>query len=356
LTVFGDISAHVKTENDAPQETAAINFSGMREIYDDGIFRIQLPEEFIPEKRENSLRFSINGLPFQIEWVTIVTDKSQIEQSGGSADTIEGVMQFLMCAQDDEEPARIVSLANGFYMASHACLHDGDHRAACLLAQFVDEDTLVAASMQLAAPEEWQHDSRLILVRHFLKLSVRGVYCSIGEPRMNTSEAWLDVTKIGIRFPEKLGGMIFCYARDYEFRQEGQGISLRYSDNEGRKADIFIFDNREELIEPGAETEQNLAQMQSAISNVKFYYSPATPEVVRKAVTSYGQEEIAFLDVRFVVPGDDLGGPDILTGILIAARLGAFIKVRFTSLPGETQPKHPRLEMFMHDLADVLHS
>lgn len=73
-----------------------------------------------------------------------------------------------------------------------------------------------------------------------------------------------------------------------------------------------------------------------------------------ETVSLYGRDDVAFLDRRFLVVGAEPDDRGIVTVILLAARLGAFIKVRFFPLPGETQPKHPHLEAFMNDLADVL--
>lgn len=300
------------------------------------------------------MKFSIDGLPFRVEWTTIVLDKTQIEQLGGPSDTIEGAMRFFMPDLPADAPLRLIFMANGFNLASHGCVRDGEWRACCLLAQFVDEDTLVGVSLELSAPEEWENDPRLVGFQHFLKSSVRGAHCSLGEPRINSSRAWLDVKKIGVRFPDELGGMKFHFASDYECRQEGHGIGLRFADGEGRKADIYILDNQEELIEPGAETVQILAQMEDALLHLKTVYEPAIPELLSEAVTPYGREEIAFLDRRFLVVGAAPDGSEFVTVILLTARPGAFIKVRFSPLPGETQAKHPLLEAFMNDLADVL--
>jgi hypothetical protein len=43
-----------------------------------------------------------------------------------------------------------------------------------------------------------------------------------------------------------------------------------------------------------------------------------------------------------------------MSAILLTARLGAYIKVRFSSLPGERDEEHPALTALMNDLADVL--
>ena len=263
-------------------------------------------------------------------------------------------MRFFMPDLPANAPLRLIPMANGFNLASHGCIRDGEYRACCLLAQFVDEDTLVGTSVELTAPEKWENDPRLVGFQHFLKSSVRGAHCSLGEPRINTSRAWLNVGKIGVRFPDELGGMKFRFATDYEYHQEGNGIGLRFSDDEGRKADIYIFDNGEELIEPGAETDQVLAQMEAAMLHLETVCEPAIPELASEAVTPYGREEIAFLDWRFMVVGAAPDGSEFATVILLTARLGAFIKVRFSPLPGETQAKHPLLEAFMNDLADVL--
>lgn len=340
-----------------PQHPAdSFEFSGEQETYDDGVFRIQLAAELTLEADggDDSMKFTIDGLPFRIEWTTIVLDRTQIEQLGGPSDTIEGVMRFFMPDLPSDAPLRLIPMANGFNLASHGCIRDGECRACCLLAQFVDDETLVGTSLELTAPEEWENDPRLVGFQHFLKSSVRGAHCSLGEPRINTSRAWLNVGKIGVRFPDELGGMKFGFASDYEYHQEGHGISLRYWDDEGRKADIYIFDHQEELIEPGAETDQVLAEMEAAMLHLETVCDPAIPELLSEAVTPYGREEIAFLDRRFLVVGPEPDDSEFVTVILLAARLGAFIKVRFSPLPGETEPKHPLLEAFMNDLADVL--
>lgn len=171
---------------------------------------------------------------------------------------------------------------------------------------------------------------------------------------MNSSRAWLNVEKIGVHFPSELGAMKFDFASDYESSQEGQGISLRYLDDGRRKADIYIYDDLEELIEPGAETDQVLAQMESAMLELERACGPAVAELLSETVAPYGREEIAFLERRFLVVGPEPDDSETVTAILLAARLGAFIKVRFSPLPGESQPKHPRLEALMNDLADVL--
>lgn len=356
MTIFHDIPAHVNEKIDPPKQTGSFEFSGEQEIYDDGVFRIELASELVPEPNDSdeSMKFSINGLPFRVEWTTIVLDRTQIEQMGGQADTIEGVMRFFMPDLTDGDPLRLIPLANGFNMASHGCVRDGECRACCLLAQFVDEDTLVGTSVELTAPAEWENDPRMVGFQHFLKSSVRSAQCSLGEPRINSSRAWLNVGKIGVRFPVELGGMKFRFASDYESTREGEGVSLRYSDDDRRKADIYIFDLQEELIEPGAETDQTLAQMQATISDLEAFHAPTIPELLSESVSLYGREEIAFLDRRFFVEGVEPENCGIVTVILLAARLGAFIKVRFSPLPGETQPKHPLLEAFMNDLADVV--
>jgi len=70
----------------------SFEFSGEQEIYDDGVFRIELASELVPESDDSdgSMKFAIDGLPFLVEWTTIVLNKTQIGQMGGPSDSIEG--------------------------------------------------------------------------------------------------------------------------------------------------------------------------------------------------------------------------------------------------------------------------
>ena len=335
--------------------TGSFEFSGEQEIYDDGVFRIHLPAELVCEKNgdEESMTFSIDGLPFRVEWTTIVLDKTQIEQMGGPVDTIEEVMRFFMPDLADDAPLRLFQLANGFQLASHGCIREEKYRACCQLAQFVDEDTLVGISVELTAPEEWENDPRLVGLQHFLKSSIRRAHCTLEEPRINSSAAWLHVEKIGVRFPAELGGMAYRYATDFECRLEGRGVCLSYTDEEGRKADIFIYDNGDDYIEPGAESEDVQMEMCSAVMEIWQIYQSSDLYLLRDTVTVYG-EDLPFADQRYRIPPElTRMNRAVSTATLITAYRGAFVKIRFTPLPGEIQIRHRLLETFMNDLADV---
>jgi len=327
---------------------------GSEDIYDDGIFRIYLPSQMIPELVNGSLHFHIEGLPFHMVWTTMVVSKPELEQINCPSETLAEVMRFLMPDLSPDEPMKPIFMASGFHMGSHECVSEGECRSSLILAAFADERTFLIATLEVTAPEAALDDIRLNFLRHHLRKSVRCARCSIGEPRINSSFDWLYVPKIQKQFPEVLGAMIYQYATDYESTAAGEGISLRYADGFGRKADIYIYDSGEDFIETGAETAQGLSQMEVATHDMEAVCHPNKPEILRDSVSSFGRQEIPFLDRRFLVTST---GPEhftLNTAILISAQRGAFIKIRFTILPGENKPRHPLLDALMNDLADVL--
>jgi hypothetical protein len=344
----------VKLEKEKPDPTGSFEFSGEEEFYDDGVFRIKLPAEMLLEENgEDSLKFRIDGLPFRIEWSTIVLDGAHLAQLGAPSDTIEGAMRFFMPDLPPDEPLRLIPLVNGFNLASYGCVCDREYRAWCQLAEFVDEGTMVGASLELFAPEAWENDPRLFGIKHILKGAVRHAICSLGEPRINSSQAWMNVEKIGVQFPAELAGMTYRYAADYENNLEGQGVSLCYSDGEGRKADIYVYDNGNDYIEQGAESEDVQMEMCSASMQISQIYQSSDLYLLRDAVTVYG-EDLPFADQRYRIPPElTRANRAVSTATLITAYRGAFVKVRFTPLPGEIQARHPLLETFMSDMADV---
>lgn len=344
----------MKYEVEQPEPAGGLEFSGKEEIYDDGIFRISLPAELITQIGDDSLCFGLDGLPIRVIWTTLFAERSELEQLDCPTETLEGVMRFFLPDLLPEEIERPVFLTNGFYRMSHGSVRDGKCRSCCLLTNFAEEDAVVMASLEVIAPEDWQDDLRRVGLLHLLKRSVRSAQCTIGEPRINTSRSFLNIPKIGIRFPTMLASMSYDFATDYESQGPGEGESLRYSDEDGRKGDIYIYDSGEELIEPGTETELVREQMADAISCIESTYESAVSEPLEEIVTSFGREEMAFL-VRWILLVDpETGEISWVTAILLAARKGVFIKVRFTPLPSETEVPHPLLERFMNDLADVL--
>lgn len=379
----------MKIRNQHSAQAAGPNFSGKQEIYDDGIVRIGLPAELVPQDGDDFLCFRLDGMPFRITWKTLVISRTELEKLGcpweterglirfilpafrtirktlfsGRSEseqrqrpskTLEGVMRSFLADLLPEDTLRPVFLANGFYLGSHGCVREGECRSDCLLANFLDEDTIVLASLQVTTPEDWQFNPSRIALLHLLKRSIRSAQCSIGEPRKNTSKAFLNVPKIGIRFPSELGSMIYQFATNYESQVSGVDVSLRYEDEDGRRADLYLYDFGEELIEPGAETDLVREHMDAACKTIEEVFAPKTPEFLGEIVALFGREEMRFLVRWFLLEGSNPEELQSATAILLAARKGVFIKVRFTPLPGETEPQHPILDEFMKDLADVL--
>lgn len=208
-------------ENEPPQPAGHLEFSGEEEIYDDGVFRISLPAELIPQVVEDALSFEIDGFPFRILWTTGVLEGPDLETLECPSETLEDVIRFFIPDLLPEDTLRPVSLANGFSLGSHGCVREGERRNCCLLASFADDDAVVLATLEVAAPEEWQNDRHFVFLLHLLKKSIRSVRCTIGEPTINTSKALLHVPKIGIRFPLMLGSMVYRFATDYDPQAAG---------------------------------------------------------------------------------------------------------------------------------------
>lgn len=331
-----------------------LEITGRTEIYDDGLFRIQLPEELILKDTsdDDSMIFAVGDLPLQIEWSTIVLDMDQIEQLGGPTDSIEGIMRYFMPDLPEDAPLKLISMANGFNMASYYCIKDGECRSYFLLGVLTDADEFISASLELTGPREWEEDPRFAGLSHLLRHAIRFAHFSFGEPRLNSSRGWLSIDRIGVRFPEELGGMAYRFATDYESTLPGEGVSLRYADEDGRRADIYIYDNTEELIEPGPSSDQVLAEMEESVSDLSIFYEPSVTELLREDISAYGRDGLLLRDKRFLVDADvsDEGG--FMSAIHLTTRLGAFIKVRFSSLRGEIEVENPHLTAFMNDLAD----
>ena len=333
-----------------------LEFSGESEIYDDGIFRIQLPAElsFQTTSEKGSLLFSVGDLPLEIEWATCAFDSDDLEQFGVCTESIDQTMRKFIPGLPEDAPLKLIPMANGFMMTSHYSMEDGECRSYYLLGHLTDEQAFIGCSMALTGDEGWHGDPRFAGLDHLLKNSMRFAYCSMGEPRINSSTSWLSVDKIRIRFPENIGGMAYCFATDYESTGPGEGVSLRYGDEDGRKADLYIYDLQEELIEPGTDSEQVIAQMEDCVSELEAHHAASGLKALRNSVTTFGRDALTFRDARFLI-GTALPNEErFMSVVLLTARLGAFIKVRFSSFPGECDEEHPALRALMNDLADVL--
>ncbi len=333
-----------------------LEFSGESQVYDDGIFRIQLPAEvvFRTTSEKGSMIFSVGDLPFDIEWATCALNRDDLEQLGVSTESIEQVMRQFIPDLPEDAPLKLIPMANGFMMASHYCILEGECRSYYLLGQLTEEDAFIGSSLEIKGIEAWAGDPRFAGLDHLLKNSMRFAYCSMGEPRINSSPDWLTVDKIRVRFPVDMGGMSYCFATDYESTGPGEGVSLRYGDDDGHKADLYIYDLQEELIEPGPDSDQVIAEMDGSVSELESHHAPSGTKVLRKVVSPFGRDALPFRDARFLI-GTSLSEEErFMSAILLTARFGTYIKVRFSSWPGEIEEDHPALTAFMNDLADVL--
>lgn len=333
-----------------------LEFSGEAEIYDDGIFRIQLPSELVfrTTSEKGSMIFSVGDLPLEIEWATCAFDSDDLEQFGVSTESIDQTMRRFIPGFPEDGPLKLIPMANGFMMTSHYSMADGECRSYYLLGHLTEDRSFIGSSMALRGAEAWHGDPRFAGLDHLLKNSMRFAYCSMGEPRINSSTSWLSVDKIRIRFPEEMGGMSYCFATDYESTGPGEGISLRYGDDDGRKVDLYIYDLQEELIEPGPDSDQVIAQMEGSVSELEAHHAASGLKALRNSVTTYGRDALPFRDTRYLIATALPEEERFMSAILLEGRFGAYIKVRFSSLPGECDVDHPVLTAFMHDLADVL--
>lgn len=333
-----------------------LEFSGEAEIYDDGIFRIQLPAEldFRTTSEKGSLIFSVGDLPLEIEWATCAMPREELEQFGISAESIDQTMRRFIPNFPEDAMLKLIPMANGFMMVSHHGIHDGDCHAYHLLGQLTEEQAFIGCSMALRGDEAWADDPRFMGLDHLLKHSMRFAYCSWGEPRINSSPDWLAINKIGIQFPEEMGGMSYCFATDYESTGPGEGLSLRYADDDGRKVDLYIYDLQEELIEPGADSEQVIAQMEDCVSELEAHHAASGLKALSNHVTTYGRDALPFRETRYLIGMALPKEEGFLSAILLTARFGTYLKVRFSSLPAECDEEQPVLTAFMNDLADVL--
>lgn len=342
--------------SNTPGSTNSLALGGTAEIYDDGLVRLTLPAEFVlVESRDvEAVCFQFGEYPFGIFWKTLFLNEEQMTRSGGPWGDLDESLRFFLKDLSVEEIRSPVPLRNKFCLAENSGILDGESRARSLLGTVVGEGHLLFSSLELVAPEEWKDTTEFRFIRHYLRQNHRQAECSLGGPRINTSRAWLDVECLGIRFPEELGGMVYRFATDYECDREGAGVSLRYADDEGRKADVYIYTNSEELIEPGVQSDLVKSQMNEAVQQFVGACAPRSVRSVVDAVTVYGRGEIPFLDRRFLIEAENPQEGDLVTAILLMGRLDAFIKVRFTPLSGETHHHHPLLESLMSDLADAL--
>lgn len=333
-----------------------LEFSGESEIYDDGIFRIQLPSELVfrTTSEKGSMIFSVGDLPLDIEWATCALDRDELERFEVSTESIDQTMRQFIPDLPEDDPIKLIPMANGFMMTSHYAIHDGECRSYYLLGHLTEEQAFIGSSMALRGAEAWHGDPRFAGLDHLLKNSMRFAYCSMGEPRINSSTSWLSIDKIRIRFPENIGGMSYCFATDYESTGPGEGLSLRYADDDGRKADLYIYDLEEELIEPGPDSDQVIAQMEGSLGELESHHAASGLKALLNSITTYGREGIPFRDTRYLI-GTTLPEEErFMSTILLAARFGTYIKVRFSSLPGECDEEHLVLTVFMNDLADCL--
>ena len=342
--------------SDTPVSENSMELSGVEEIYDDGLVRLQLPAEFVPveDGDAEAVRFQFGEFPFGIFWSTMLLSEDEMKQLGGPWGDLEDAMRFFLKDLSPDEVRSPVPLCNKFHIAGNSGIRDGESRSRCLLGAFVGEEHLLFTWLELAAPVEWEDEPSRLLIRHILRKSLRQAQCSLGGPRINTSRAWLNIECINVRFPEELGGMRYRFMTDYEYDREGEGVSLRYTDDEGRKADVYIYTNCEELIEPGVQSDLVKTHMSESVQQFLGACAPRSVQSVVDAVTFYGRGEIPFLDQRFLVEAENPQVGDLVTAILLMGRLDAFIKVRFTPLSGETHHHHPLLESLMSDLADAL--
>ena len=342
--------------SDTPVSENSMELSGVEEIYDDGLVRVHLPAEFMPveDGDAEAVRFQFGEFPFGIFWSTMILNEDEMKQLGGPWGDLEDAMRFFLKDLSPDEIRSPVPLGNKFHIAGNSGIQDGESRSRCLLGAFVGEEHLLFTWMELAAPVGWEDEPTLLLIRHILRKSLRQAECSLGGPRINTSRAWLDVECLGVRFPEELGGMGYRFVTDYECDREGEGVSLRYTDDEGRRADVYIYTNCEELIEPGVQSNLVKTQMDEAVQQFLGACAPRSVRSGVDAVTVYGRGEIPFLDRRVLFEAEIPLEGDLVTAILLMGRLDAFIKVRFTPLPGETHHRHPLLDSLMSDLANAL--
>ena len=327
-------------------------FSGRQSIYDDGAVRIFLPAEFIKTEEEgtNSV-FEMEGFPGKLHVRSGIVEFERI-----SDEKLKEPEVFCACLEGvpDHTDFRKVNLASGFSMTSYEFHRADQFLSCCALSAGITDSSRAVATFELAVPTSLLADRRYRIIRHLLRRQARLTRCSVEEPKINNSEESRGVDKLGIRFPEELGGMVYCHTSDFECRGDGLGVSLRYEDAGGRKADVFIFDNEDDFVEPGAKTEDVEMEMCGVEMEISHACADTDLYLVRDTVTEY-REELEFLDKRHrIAPEHTKAKRAVVTATLITAYRGVFIKVRFTPLPGEIHVRHPLVEKFMDDLAQIL--
>ena len=97
-----------------------LEFSGESEIYDDGIFRIQLPSELVfrTTSEKGSMIFLVGDLPLEIEWATCAMASEELEQFGVSTESIDQTMRRFIPGFPEDSPLKLIPMANGFILHS----------------------------------------------------------------------------------------------------------------------------------------------------------------------------------------------------------------------------------------------
>jgi|GEM_PF-6605495 len=102
------------------------------------------------------------------------------------------------------------------------------------------------------------------------------------------------------------------------------------------------------------ETEDVAGEMCSTTTEIFTVYQSSDLYMLRETITTFG-EDLRFAGIRYRIPPElSANGEPFVTATLITAYRGAFIKIRFTPMPGEIQQQHPLLDAFIKDLAKVL--
>ena len=316
----------------------------MLNIYDDGIIRYRIPEDWIFSGRENDDSARVNffrqepmGLNLAVRRLFLTFESAGLD--GRHAGDILASREKL----PGEERNSLLLLATGLWMLSYSVPLDSKVLSCCELGILTDSQTLHVVQFWLDVSEAPEPSSiHTGLVIHALKKDIRLTNCSIGEPRIDCSPESRKIFSLNLTLPETLGELAFNFAQDYESTAPGEGIGLRYSDGGGIKADLYFYSCRFEFLEDGIESDDvqnHFARLEREIIDAPIY-SDAEKFSHGVITGSSRGDHIDFLhsSFRLVLPEGDQTPPRYChSHLALTAFKGQFVKIRLT-YPEQDQP------------------
>ena len=161
----------------------------------------------------------------------------------------------------------------------------------------------------------------------------------------------------GITFPRLMGGLRRGEVTDYEKKQKGLGIGIRYYDAENQiKADVYIYNLGLTAIPDGIESRELVGVFEQARREVHDMEKSGSYQSVKKLsedVASFGHFASAPRALRayFSFTQD---GTDRFSHIYLTAYKNLFLKIRFTYPKEQKANSEKFLAEFLEEMGKLL--